>query len=84
MAATSRTVVVDEEVDREATEILAGIGMSIDDAIRRMLAQVVHDRCLPFEMHIPNAKTIAAMEEADRGTGERFANSEELFKSLGI
>jgi antitoxin component of RelBE/YafQ-DinJ toxin-antitoxin module len=45
---------------------------------------VVHDECLPFSMHIPNAETIAAMRAADRGEGQRFATPEELFKELGI
>jgi len=41
--------------------------MSVDDAFRLLLTQVVHDECLPFSMHIPNAETIEAMKAADRG-----------------
>jgi DNA-damage-inducible protein J len=84
MATLSRTVVVDEELDREASQILAQIGMSVDDAFRLLLTQVVHDECLPFSMHIPNAETIEAMKAADRGEGQRFETSEDLFKELGI
>ena len=84
MPTLSRTVVVDEELDREASQILARIGMSVDDAFRLLLTQVVHDECLPFSMHIPNAETIKAMKAADRGEGQHFATPEELFKELGI
>ena len=84
MPTLSRTVVVDEELDREASQILARIGMSVDDAVRLLLTQVVHDECLPFAMHIPNAETTEAMKAADRGEGQRFATPEELFKELGI
>ena len=84
MSTLSRTVVVDEQLDREASQILAQIGLSVDDALRLLLTQVVHDECLPFSMHIPNSETIAAMRAADRGEGQRFATPEELFKELGI
>ena len=84
MPTLSRTVVIDEELDREASQILARIGMSVDDAFRLLLTQVVHDECLPFSMHIPNAETIEAMKAADCGEGQHFATPEELFKELGI
>ena len=84
MPTLSRTVVVDEELEREASQILARIGMSVDDAFRLLLTQVVHDECLPFSMHIPNAETIEAMKAADRGEGQNFATPEDLFKELGI
>jgi DNA-damage-inducible protein J len=84
MPILSRTVVVDAELDREASQILARIGMSVDDAVRLLLTQVVHDECLPFAMHIPNAETIEAMKAADRGEGQRFVTPEDLFKELGI
>ena len=82
MAALSRTIVVDEELDREASQILARIGMSVDDAIHLLLAQVVHDECLPFSMHIPNAETIAAMKELDRGEGKPYTSLDDLFRDM--
>jgi addiction module RelB/DinJ family antitoxin len=82
MATLSRTVVVDQELDRAAAEILAGIGMSVDDAINRMLAQVVHDQCLPFAMHVPNADTIEAMEELERGDGIEYSSVEAMFRDM--
>ena len=82
MAALSKVVEVDEELEREASKVLAGIGLTVDDAIRRMLLQVVHDQCLPFAMHVPNADTAAAMEESERGEGIRYDSVEAMFREM--
>jgi len=48
MPTLSRTVVVDEELEREASQILARIGMSVDDAFRLLLTQVSTTNACPF------------------------------------
>jgi DNA-damage-inducible protein J len=78
----SRTVVVDEDLDRDASRILAQIGLSVDDAVRLLLRQVVHDECLPFSMHIPNEETIAAINELERGEGKPYTSLDELFRDM--
>ncbi|MGD0578759.1 MAG: type II toxin-antitoxin system RelB/DinJ family antitoxin [Bryobacteraceae bacterium] len=40
------------------------------------------EKALPFDVRVPNATTIQAMQAADRGEGERFATPEALFKAL--
>jgi DNA-damage-inducible protein J len=61
--------------------VLATMGLTISDAIRLMLIKVAHDHKLPFDPFIPNAETIAAMEEARTGqlqsveTIERFMDA---------
>ena len=82
MAALPRTFEVDEELEREASRILAGIGMTVDDAVRQLLQQVVHDQCLPFAMHVPNAETVEAMDEAERGEGRPYTSLQELFRDM--
>jgi len=49
-------------------------------------AQVVRQLMRRFiALHeIPNAVTITAMQEADRGEGSRFESADALFKDLGI
>ena len=49
-------------------------------------AQVVRQLMRRFiaDNRIPNATTVAAMQSADRGEGERFSSAEELFKDLGL
>jgi DNA-damage-inducible protein J len=55
-------------VKDEAAAVLATMGLTVSDAVRLMLTRVAHDKALPFEPLVPNAETIAAMEEARRGT----------------
>ena len=82
MATTAVTAIVDEELSQNASEVLAEIGMTVDQALKLLLTQVVHDRCLPFSLHLPNAETIAAMEELERGEGKRFATVDDLFHDM--
>lgn len=48
----------------QSTEILSGLGLSMSNAIRLFLQQVVTTGGLPFEARKPNATTVAAMKEA--------------------
>lgn len=53
----------------EATQVLAGMGLSMSEAIRMLLVRVAAEKALPFEVKLPNARTRAAMREAGRGKG---------------
>lgn len=55
---------IDDALQTEAATVLAAMGLTISDAIRLMLIKVAQDHKLPFDPFIPNAETIAAMEEA--------------------
>jgi DNA-damage-inducible protein J len=56
---------VDDKVKTQATETLEAMGLSVSEAVRLFLHRVVTDQALPFEVKVPNAKTRAAMTEAD-------------------
>ncbi|PJE06870.1 addiction module antitoxin [Legionella sp.] len=49
-------------------------------------AQVVRQLMRKFiaQQEMPNELTIAAMQAADRGEGDRFNSTDALFKDLGI
>jgi len=55
---------IDGAIKEEATAVLAAMGLTVSDAVRLMLTRVAHDRALPFDPLVPNARTIAAMKEA--------------------
>lgn len=59
---------VDDELKREADELFTDLGFDTPTAIRIFLKHAVKRHGLPFEVGqpIPNAETIAAMEETDR------------------
>jgi DNA-damage-inducible protein J len=84
MATTMVHVRVDEKVKNDATETLAAMGISISDAVRMLLVRVAAEKALPFEVRVPNAATVKAMQMADEGKGKRFKTSEALFADLGI
>jgi DNA-damage-inducible protein J len=46
--------------------------------------QVIANRGLPFELKVPNEKTMKAIENSRQGKGKKFATEEELFDDLGI
>jgi DNA-damage-inducible protein J len=82
---TADTVVrarIDGRTKKRATKVLADMGLSVSDAIRLMLVRVVAEKALPFSVEIPNAETIAAMEEARRGGLPRVNTVEELMAKL--
>jgi DNA-damage-inducible protein J len=84
MSTTMVHVRVDEKTKQRAAKALARMGISVSDAVRMMLVRVVADRALPFDVRVPNARTVKAMRAADKGKGKRLTSADALFKNLGI
>jgi DNA-damage-inducible protein J len=85
MATTTMVHVrVDRETKRKAVKALAGMGISMSDAMRMLLVRVAAVKALPFDVKVPNATTVKAMRSADRGKGKRLTSAGDLFKHLGI
>ncbi len=84
----SRTPVVRARIGSDtkgrATEALRAMALSVSDAIRQPLMRVPDEQRLPFAVQVPNAGTVAAMEELARGEGRRFDSAEDLFRDLDI
>ena len=87
MASQTIQTRVSSELKQQAEAVFASIGLGVSDAIRMFLQQSINEGGIPFKprvkrhSRIPNAETIAAMEELDRGEGEVFENVEDLFAS---
>lgn len=86
MAQTSMLHVrVDDEVKLQATQALAAMGLSVSDAVRLFLKRVVTDQAFPLELKVPNAETLAAMEESRKmmkARRARFETADALFDDL--
>ena len=83
MAATTMIHVrVDEQVKAKAAATLATIGLSVSDAVRMLLVRVAAEQALPFEIRVPNAETITAIQELEAGGGTRFEGVEALMADL--
>ena len=61
---------IDSAVKDEVAAVLAAMGLTVSDAVRLLLTKVASEHSLPFDLLVPNAKTIAAMQEARRGNLE--------------
>ena len=86
MAATSMLHVrLDDELKEQGNAVLAAMGLSASDAVRLLYHRLIADQAFPLELKVPNAKTRAAMAEAEAMIAERqarFANPEEMFLAL--
>ena len=73
---------IDAALKKEASAVLAGMGLSLSDAIRMMLTRVAAEQALPFEARLPNRETRDAMAAVERGEGARFASVAALMADL--
>ena len=82
-SATARAL-IDPKVKKEAETILKDLGLSVSNAYELFYRQVIANRGLPFELKVPNEKTVKAIENSRQGKGKKFETQEELFEDLGI
>ena len=73
---------IDAEVKERARQVLAEMGLSVSDAIRLLLVRVAAEKAMPFEVKLPNAETVAALQEARRGDGKSYASVTDMLKEL--
>lgn len=76
---------VDDDIKEQATQTLTAMGLSVSDAVRLFLRRVVIDQAFPLELKVPNAETLAAMEESRAMMAKRrarFTSTDELFADL--
>lgn len=58
---------VDGKLKEHATRVLDEMGLSVSEAIRLLLVQVVERRKLPFEIRALSPETVQALKDADAG-----------------
>jgi DNA-damage-inducible protein J len=73
---------IDKRIKTQAAKTLAAMGLSVSDAVRVLLTRVAAEKALPFEVRVPNAKTVAAMQEARNGVLRSFNNVPALMDDL--
>jgi DNA-damage-inducible protein J len=42
---------IDGHIKKDATNVLAGMGLSVSDAIRMLLTRIAADKALPFDIN---------------------------------
>ncbi|HVR90129.1 MAG TPA: type II toxin-antitoxin system RelB/DinJ family antitoxin [Novosphingobium sp.] len=73
---------IETGLKKEATAVLAGMGLSISDAIRLLLIRVAADKAMPFDLRAPNAESQAAMRDIQEGKVTRFDSVAALMADL--
>ena len=70
---------VEPTLKQQAEECFSELGLSATEAITLFYKQVTLRRGLPFDVRIPNAETIEALQQArDRQGLSEYANLEDL------
>jgi DNA-damage-inducible protein J len=84
MASTTSMIHVriDPDLKSKAAETLDAMGLSLSEAVRVFLTRVATGQAFPFELRVPNAQTVAAMEAGERGEVVRFGSIEALMADL--
>lgn len=70
---------MEPELKAEATQILEEIGLTPSAAVRLLFKRVVAEHAFPMELLVPNATTIAALEETNLPS---FNSIDDLFADL--
>jgi len=81
---TTARVRIRPDIKSEAESIIHDLGLSVSTAFELFYRQIIFNRGLPFDLRIPNASTLKAIEDARKGQAEKFATTNALFKDLGI
>ncbi len=71
---------IEPKIKRKAEAILETVGLSSAEAIRLFYNQICLHQGIPFEIKIPNKKTIKAMQAADKGKVFKIKNIDTLFE----
>lgn len=79
---------IDDSLKKEADALFSDLGLDTPTAIRIFLKQAIKQQGLPFDVvqPMPNAETIAAMEESDRISRDPnikgYSDVDEMMKEL--
>ena len=70
---------VEPDLKREAEELFSELGLSATEAITLFYKQVTMHRGLPFDVRVPTAETVEALQQVRDGVGlTGYASVEDL------
>lgn len=89
MAKISTSISLDADIKDRAITMLNDFGLDLSTAVGIFLRQMLRERKFPLEMNlnVPNAITIAAMEEVEEfarnpGSYKRYSSFSELLREV--
>ena len=75
---------IDQATKDRAAAALEAMGLSISDAIRLLMLRIADEKRLPFDVKVPNAESVRAMQQLEACKGRRAADIKALSKELDI
>ena len=82
---TNINVRTTEDIKKNAGIILTGLGLNMSSAVNLFLKQVINYRGIPFDLRLPNKKTLQAMDDIENKRNLESADTvEEMFKKIDV
>ena len=81
MTTITTTIRLDESDKQEANKILNELGLNFNQAMNMFVKQLIQLKGLPFDVKLPNQKTIDAMNE-DYSKIKSFDNVDEMVEEI--
>ncbi|NJR72501.1 MAG: type II toxin-antitoxin system RelB/DinJ family antitoxin [Gammaproteobacteria bacterium] len=65
-----------------ANQVIEASGLTVSDVVRVLMTRIAQDKVIPASLFQPNAETLAAFAEIERGGLKRFDSVDALFADL--
>lgn len=76
---------IDSNLKKEASEAAEAMGLTISDVLRMFLVCFASEKKkFPFDYEVPNAVTLAAIEEAESGKLKSYDSVDDFFKKMKL
>ena len=76
---------IEPSLKKEVEEILSQVGLTASETVHLLYHQMKLRRGLPFEVRIPNDRTVPTLNASKAGRGvKRFGSKKELYADLGL
>ena len=74
---------VAQKVKTDAENVLSKLGLTMSDAVNIYLRQIALKGGIPFDLKLPNRKTVQAMRDVEQKRNlESFPDSESMIREL--
>lgn len=70
------------EIQDIANQVIQASGLTVSDVVRVLMTRIAQDKAIPSALFQPNAETLEAFAEIERGGMKRFVTVDELFDDL--
>lgn len=70
------------DIQDVANQVIAASGLTVSDVVRVLMTRIARDKIIPPGLFQPNAQTLAAFTEVERGGLQRFDSVDALFAEL--